>query len=223
MITLIGTICLNIAFVLYLLVYLPQIIHNRHSKYIANLSLNMHFILYIGYILDLFYGFSSHLQWQYRAVSMVGLTLLTVQHLQITHYFWTNRNQVIVNVNLLFLFSSGMSIFYFFVVEDSVCSEQTTLLIGYMSRICFLLYTLPQIIKNKTLKSANAISIQFIYLNLTLAVLDLIAAWCLNWGWPNKLGSPIMVCLMLIMLLQMKKYAPKQPALNIPVKQESVL
>ena len=215
MVTLIGSICLNIAFVLYLLVYLPQILHNAQSNHIVNLSLNMHFILYIGYILDLFYGFSSHLQWQYRAVSVVGLTVLTVQHLQITRHFWVNSKRAIVNLNLLFLFSVGIGIFYFFTVDEGVCSEQTTLLIGYISRICFLLYTLPQIIKNKALKSASAISIQFIYLNLTLAVLDLIAAWCLNWGWPNKLGSPIMVCLMLIMLMQRRKYSLKPTVAGI--------
>ena len=204
--TLIGNVCLNTAFVLYLLVYLPQIIHNHQSNHIANLSLKMHFIFYSAYLLDLFYGFSCHLQWQYRIVSIIGVTLLTVQHLQITHHYWTNNKQKWFN--LLFLLLAGMSVLYFFTIAHSVYSDPTTLSIGYVSRLGFLMYTLPQIAKNKRLQSTDANSIQFVYLNLTLSVLDLIAAWCLNWGWPNKLGSPIMVCLMVIMLMQTRKYRP---------------
>ena len=206
MITLIGNVCLNIAFVLYILVYLPQIIHNHQSNHIANLSLKMHFIFYIAYLLDLFYGFSCHLQWQYRMVSVIGVTLLTVQHLQITHHYWTDSQQKWFN--LLFLLFAGISVLYFYTMAHGVYSDKTTLLIGYISRLGFLMYTLPQITKNRRLQSTVAISISFIYLNLTLSVLDLIAAWCLNWGWPNKLGSPFMVCLMVIMLLQTRKYRP---------------
>ena len=209
----IGAICLNVAFALYLVVYLPQIIHNQKSQDLVNLSLKMHFLFYIAYLLDLFYGYSCDLPWQYKTVSIVGLTVLSIQHLQITHYFSKLQKRLSVYLNMLFLFGVGLSIVYFFSINQGIYSESTTLLIGYISRVCFLLYTLPQIIKNKKLKSASAISIQFVYLNLTLAILDLVAAWCLNWGWPNKLGSPIMVALMIVMLLQMKKYSLREYAI----------
>lgn len=201
---LIGNICLNIAFVLYLFVYLPQIVHNRNTNHIANLSLKMHFTFYIAYLLDLFYGFSSNLPWQYRMVSIIGVSLLTVQHIQITQFFWIKNKQIWFNS--LFLLSIVISIIYFFTIQQALYSENATLLIGYISRAGFLLYTVPQILKNKRLQSTSAISLSFVYLNLTLSILDLIAAWCLNWGWPNKLGAPIAVSLMLIMLLQTKKY-----------------
>ena len=203
----IGTLCLNVAFVLYLVVYLPQIIHNQKSKDFVNLSLKMHFLFYVAYLLDLFYGYACNLPWQYKTVSIVGLTVLSIQHLQITHYFSKLQKTLSMYLNLLFLFAITLSIVYFFSISPSAYPETTVFLIGCISRVCFLLYTVPQIIKNKQLKSVSALSIQFVYLNLTLAVLDLIAAWCLNWGWPNKLGSPIMVTLMAIMLLQMKKYS----------------
>lgn len=202
--TLIGNICLNIAFVLYLFVYLPQIIHNRQTNHIANLSLRMHFTFYIAYLLDLFYGFSNHLPWQYRMVSIIGVTLLTIQHLQLTCFFLNKTKQLWFNT--LFLLAVMTSIFYFFLIQHATYSETTTLVIGYISRTGFLFYTLPQILKNKRLQSTTAISVSFVYLNLILSILDLIAAWCLNWGWPNKLGAPITVGLMFFMLFQTKQY-----------------
>lgn len=207
----IGAISLNISFVFYLLVYLPQILHNRNSRHISSLSMGMHFILYSSYCLDLFYGFSSDLQWQYKTVSVVSLTLLVIQHLQITGHYQAQKKWLLFNFNLIFILTAGASIIYFFIVNQANLSEQTTQTIGYMSRAGFLIYTLPQIMKNRALKSASAISIKFIYLSLTLSVLDMTSAWCLDWGWPNKLGSPLTMSLMLIMLLQMKKYnSPSQ-------------
>jgi uncharacterized protein with PQ loop repeat len=202
----IGTISLNISFVFYLLVYLPQILHNRKSNHISSLSMGMHFILYSSYCLDLLYGFSCDLQWQYKTVSVVSLTLLVIQHIQITCHYHTQKKWLLFNFNLIFIFTAGVSIVYFFTVYQASVSELTSQIIGYLSRAGFLIYTLPQIMKNRALKSANAISIKFIYLSLTLSMLDMTSAWCLDWGWPNKLGSPLTMSLMLIMLLQIKKY-----------------
>ncbi len=204
----IGFISLNLSLGLYLILYLPQIIHNRNNQYLSTLSPGMHFILLTAYILDLFYGFSCHLQWQYKTVSIVSLSLLFIQHLQMTHFFWSKHDYLWVNIYLLFLVTSGTCIFYFFCIQDAHASAFTTEIIGYSSRLGFLVYTLPQIIKNKTLASGHALSVQFIYLNLTLSILDMISAWCLNWGWPNKLGTPIMLLLMFILLLQSKKLYP---------------
>ncbi len=202
----IGEISLNISFVFYLLVYLPQILHNRQSNHLSNLSMGMHFILYTSYCLDLFYGFSSDLQWQYKTVSIVSLTLLVIQHIQLTCHYQAQKKRGWFNFNVLFILTTGASIVYFFIVNQARLSEQTTQTLGYLSRAGFLIYTLPQIMKNRALKSTHAISIKFIYLSLLLSVLDMTSAWCLNWGWPNKLGSPLTMSLMLMMLLQMKKY-----------------
>jgi uncharacterized protein with PQ loop repeat len=204
--SLLGAISLNTSFVLYLIVYLPQIVHNCTHSHLAQLSIGMHVLLYTAYCLDLLYGFSSHLQWQYQTVSVVGLSLLMVQHLQLTYYFKTQKKRSWVCFNHLFLLTTMGLIFWFFIIKNAILGHLETQWVGYLSRSCFLLYALPQILKNNTLHSTNAISVPFIYLNISLSILDLISAWCLDWGWPNKLASPIMVCLMLSLLVQTNRH-----------------
>lgn len=215
--TLAGMISLNISFVLYLLVYLPQIIHNHKFSHLSSLSGGMHFILFSSYCLDLVYGFSSNLQWQYKTVSVVSLTLLVIQHLQITRHYHTQKKWLLCNFNLFFILIAGAVIVCFFTLNQIILSQQTSQIIGYISRAGFLIYTLPQIMKTRALKSASAISVKFIYLSVMLSMLDMISAWCLDWGWPNKLGSPLTMCLMFIMWLQIKKYSsPPQNSISAP-------
>lgn len=202
--SLLGAISLNTSFVLYLIVYLPQIVHNCTHSHLAQLSIGMHVLLYTAYCLDLLYGFSSHLQWQYQTVSVVGLSLLMVQHLQLTYYFKTQKKRYWVCFNHLFLLTTIGLMLWFFILKNHLLGHFETQWVGYASRAGFLLYVLPQILKNNTLHSKNAISVSFIYLNICLSILDLISAWCLDWGWPNKLASPIMVCFMLVLLFQTK-------------------
>ena len=202
----IGRMSLNISFIVYLLVYLPQILHNRRKQHLPSLSLPMHYILCSSYCLDVLYGFSSDLQWQYKTVSIVGLILLIVQHVQLSKHYQTQNNARVIHYHRLFLLAISTLILYFFIEKQATLSEQTTQTIGFLSRIGFLMYTVPQIIKNKTLKSTHGISIAFVYLSLTLSILDMTSAWCLDWGWPNKIGPPLTISLSLIMLRQRKKY-----------------
>lgn len=198
-----GKISLNISFILYLFVYLPQVIHNRKTENILSLSLLMHFMLYISYWLDVMYGYSCNLQWQYKAVSLVGFILLIVQHLQIINHFKKINNVWIVSIHIFILVMTLSVLCYFFVAPQLFLNESSTNLIGYLSRILFIIYTLPQIIKNKrNPSSSNAINRYFIYLNLIIAILDTLSAWCLNWGLPNKLSGPIITLFMLTLLIQ---------------------
>lgn len=210
----IGAMSLNISFVLYLVVYLPQIIHNRTPGHIADLSPSMHLILYISYCLDLFYGFSSQLQWQYKTVSIISLSLLFIQHAQLSRHYLLERKWSALKFNLLFMVGTGILILYFFVWQQAKLPTMATQITGYIARLGFLIYILPQIIKNRTLKSTRALSIKFIYLSLTLSFLDMISAWCLNWGWPNKLGSPITISLLLIILMQTRQIRPSSCAIH---------
>lgn len=202
----IGSLSLNISFVLYLILYLPQIIHNRRSANIAQLSLNLHLLLYSSYFFDLCYGFAKHLSWQYKTVSVIGLMLVGLQHVQLIRFFILSQRQFLAKLSLVFLVFNFMAIYYFFKVMQGVLPDQMILIFGTIARVSGLMYCLPQIIKNKTTQSAKALSTQFLRLNLTLAVLDTISAWCLDWGWPNKLAAPMSVLLMIIMLAQIKKY-----------------
>jgi uncharacterized protein with PQ loop repeat len=204
--SLIGSISLNISFILYLILYIPQIIHNRKSENIAQLSSSLHLLLYSSYCFDLCYGFSNHLPWQYKTVSIIGLLLVSIQHIQLIQFFFQNQCQLLAKSGMALLLLSIMGLYYFFNVTQGVLSYQTTLIFGTAARVSGLMYCLPQIIKNKSLKSARALNVQFLWLNLTLAILDTISSWCLDWGWPNKLAAPMIILMMIIMLTQIKKY-----------------
>lgn len=207
--SLIGSISLNISFVLYLIVYLPQIIHNRKTANIAQLSLGLHLLLLSSYLFDLCYGFSSHLPWQYKTVSIIGLSLVIIQHMQLTQFFTKNNYSRLAMMSTAFIVLSSVALYYFFIIAEGVLPAEETLMLGTAARMAGLMYCLPQIIRNKRLKAANALSLYFLGLNLTLALLDTVSAWCLDWGWPNKLASPITIAMMVIMIGQLKKYKPQ--------------
>lgn len=205
--TILGNLTLNVAFVLYIIVYIPQIIHNNKLANIANLSLWLHFLLYISYAFDLVYGFATYLPWQYKLVSMIGLTLVMIQHMQLLRLFISKKLWIYVKFNLIFFVVSLAIIYHFLnrIIYNDLSILAGTIF-GGIAQICGLIYCIPQIIKNKRLQSTNGINRYFIYLNLTLAGLDTISAWCLNWGWPNKLAAPVLFFLMLIIIGQYKKY-----------------
>jgi len=198
----IGTISLNLSFVLYLILYFPQIIHNRNPQSIQQLSLMMHLLLYVSYCLDLVYGFSSQLPWQYNVVSFVGIGLITTQHVQIIIDLKRRHQPVHMNYLIIIFLLILFSLLCFFSFMHARIDTQITAAIGYLSRLLFVIYIIPQLIKNNAMQSAQAISVYSIYLNLTLACLDTISAWSLNWGWPNKLSAPLIGLLMLTLLMQ---------------------
>lgn len=202
----IGNISLNISFVLYLIVYIPQLIHNQTVANIAQLSFGLHLLLFSSYSFDLLYGFASQLPWQYKTVSTVGLLLVTVQHIQLIKFFVNKQLLLRVTLSILLIILNCIAIYYFFIIRHSVLDYNNTFIVGTAARICGLIYCFPQIIKNSISKSANAISLKYIYLNLVLALLDTCSSWCLNWGWPNKLAAPCNAVIMLMMLYQINKY-----------------
>lgn len=196
----IGLFSLNISFLLHLILYLPQVLHNRSTSHIKYLSVNMHLILFFCYFLDIFYGFASNMQWQYRTVSIVGFSLLIVQYTQIIQYLITKGNKHTSRVHILILATTLFCVYHFFANLKGNISTSEALIAGYISKILFIISTIPQIIKNWQVKNKSAISIYFILLSITIACLDTITAWTLNWGWPNKLTSPIMIFMLALML-----------------------
>jgi hypothetical protein len=84
--SLIGSISLNISFILYLILYPSQIIHNQKS-----LNLSLHLLLYSLYLFDLCYSFSNQLPWQYKTVSIIGLLLVSIQQTQLDQFLITNQ------------------------------------------------------------------------------------------------------------------------------------
>lgn len=199
----IGSSALNASFILYLLVYLPQIMHNRCKKNLANLSNGMHFSLFCGYFVDLCYGFCKHLPWQYKTVSIVGVILLVIQHVQIIIHRKQEKNFYALIFNILVLVAAAFFAGTFFIKLHGRLSADTTIILGYVARFFFLIYLIPQLIKNKY-QSTTAVSPHMIYLSLILCVCDGISAWCLDWGWPNKIAMPFTLTLLLMLLRQQK-------------------
>lgn len=200
-----GQISLNLSFLMYLFLYLPQVIHNQKQTSLVGLSKWMHLIMYVGYSLDLLYGFSNHLPWQYRTISAVGWLLLTIQHLQLIHYFKQTEQKawwIIFYGIVLF----GTSLLVLMLRQYHHFNHLALYTIGYASQIAFVIAFIPQILKSKRIQSAQALNVFYIILCHLLAVLDCISAWQLNWGWPNKLGSCLIIGLTSVLLLQYYLY-----------------
>ena len=157
---LIGNISLNISFVLYVIVYIPQIIHNQKGANIAQLSFGLHFLLFSSYFFDLLYGFASQLPWQYKTVSTVGLLLVTVQHIQFIKFFINKQLRLHVTLSIFFIILNCIAIYYFFIIQHSILDYDNTFIVGAIARICGLIYCFPQIIKNSISKTVNAISLK---------------------------------------------------------------
>lgn len=200
----IGHITLNISFVLYLIFYLPQLIHNFKKNNIQELSLLMHLILCVATIADLIYGFGRHMQWQYRLVTIISLLCLTLQHWQICYYQKFDRKLFLLSISLaITLLLAVVSIY------TEIISAKFAITAGTLAPIGYFTFTIPQIIKNYRDQTTIGISIYFVLISVSLNLLDTISAWTLQWDWPSKIGSPLALLLASILLRQFWTYKPK--------------
>ncbi|PHQ80706.1 MAG: hypothetical protein COB66_04115 [Coxiella sp. (in: Bacteria)] len=203
---LIGNIALNISFLVYLVLYLPQVIHNLRRRSTEGLSFLMHIILVIGYTADMMYGFGRHMQWQYRVVSIVGLICLTVQHIQIGAY----QKKLTANYVLATLLIVGWLGYALYAMLTPNLPARIYIDAGLVAWGTGVVYTLPQIWKNYRFASSMGVSILFIYFDIISSSCDTISAWCLNWDYPSKFGSPIECVLGLFLLIQVYFYYQKR-------------
>ena len=164
-------------------------------------------IIMTSFVFDLIYSVLKPLPWQYRAVSLVALATLSIQQIQLMRLAQQRGQIRLLSALGLFSLSLILMLTGFFYFGTTYYSNNVIFLIGWISRIGFLSYTLPQIIQNRRLNSAKALSTAFLSLSLFLSLLDLTSAWCLDWGWPNKLGTPLTISLTLMLLWQKKRYA----------------
>ena len=197
--SLIGHIGLNIALLTYVVVYLPQLHHNRDKHHLVEMSLWMHMMLLLAYVLDLGYGIASHLPWQYLTVSSAGLLSLSVQHTQIVRLLRAEAKfKLMWSLGCIWFVIIGMMGGCFISYQSRLDPHLITIL-GYAARILFSVYLIPQLYKNQRDNAHTALHFQFIRLNMMVNTLDLISAWCLNWDWPNKLGPLITMVILLIL------------------------
>lgn len=196
---LIGAFSLNVSLVLYFTSYLPQLRHNQKGQDLKHLSLPFHFMLLTDYLLDLLYGFSLDLPWQYKLVSWTGLLYLMIQHRQL---FKLHKKNILSNEVLLLMLSVIIGL-YFMSLKESVY-----LLIGWMVQIFNIGFYFPQIIKNlRNQKAARSLSISFLSLHLLSVTLDNISAWCLNWPMPSKVGAAMVSLLTITLFIQRLAFA----------------
>jgi uncharacterized protein with PQ loop repeat len=209
----IGYITLNISFIVYLAFLLPQLMHNWRYRSTQCLSLTMHYVMCAAYMLDLMYGFGRHMQWQYQTVSLMGLFCLAIQHVQIYRYSGFNTQQrqwyFFSTVILFSILIGAVSALLFIRVSPAVW-----ILAGGLSQTGWLIYVIPQIIKNYKIQSTMGISIHFVMMMIFLGLCDTVSAWVLGWDWPSKLGAPLSILIKVILLYQFYIYSAKTTAVS---------
>lgn len=191
-----GHIFLNLAFGLYLVLYIPQLIHNSRFKNFAHMSFLMHVMLFQAYSCDLIYAVVKPMPWQYICVSCVGLICLSIQHIQWLMYCLKQKNNLFKPYVMTSCFVFGWPILLWLLTNNLH-------IIAWCSRMLFLLHFLPQIIKYHTHPAErDAIDIKYLLLSLSLSACDLGAAWCLSWDLPNLWGTFLSLILKFILLGQ---------------------
>lgn len=202
---LIGEISLSISSFVYFIWFLPQLWMNYKCKNMDGLSLWMHGLLLLGYSADLLYGFGRHMQWQYRAITIVGLIFLFIQHLQFARYDLHSKSQIthykILSFLVILVF--GYALYNFVFIHHS---KQYYDISGFISDMCWMTYLFPQIIKNFVNKSVKGLSVTFVILTLLLTVLDGISTFALHWDWPSVLNIFISLAKKSILVFQVLYY-----------------
>lgn len=206
----IGHFTLRISFFIYLFFFVPQIIHNIRRQSTQGLSFRMHLILFTAFICDFGYGIGKQMEWEYCLVSFIGILSLLLQHSQFKilnseapKYYYP----ISILLTILFVLISSALIF-------DLGDIQFYTLLGFVATAGWLTYTLPQIHKNFTLKNISGLSLGFILLGLMASLCDTVSSFALDWGLPNKIGSPISCLLKLIILLQFSLYSNSKKIKN---------
>lgn len=197
--TLLGTISLNISLILYLFLYLPQLIHNLIYKRIKHISLSFHALLFIAATADFYYGFGRIHQWQYQWVAVSMFTCLLIQHIQLCIHACTVKQGRIYLLCLSVLILI-MLLLLPFALQHNV--NELFIIMGWIERLGYWLYSLPQLIKNHKQKNSTAVSPVFIIFTIITSLLDTISAWSFSWGSPSLYGAPLSIALHSVLLYQ---------------------
>ncbi|HLB56971.1 MAG TPA: PQ-loop repeat-containing protein [Coxiellaceae bacterium] len=209
---LIGEITLSISSVIYCVWFIPQIWENFQRKSTDGLSLWMHGLLFLGYSIDLMYGFGRHMQWQYCLVTIVGLIFLFIQHYQFARYDLKSKTEYwnFAVLSCLVIFALLFSILNITVFHHNKWYYDKA---GYVETGCYFAYVFPQIIKNYCKKSTLGLSRLFVTFSILLGFLDFISALTLHWDLPSLLMPSVDIIKKLILVLQMMYYAKKTQTL----------
>lgn len=190
----IGSVALNCAFILYLIHYFPQLIHNTRKEKLQRVSLHFHGLLGLSYLTDLSYGFGLQLPWQYRLVSIIGVVCISIQHWQLMKVH--AKTSLFQGYSVLL----GSLFLLFFITLLFTVDNAWFLGMGYISQGTALVFMLPVIVNNWKKQNAQSLSLGYLGLNTLCYTSTFTAAVCLHWPLPSKLGTLFgLACLFILM------------------------
>lgn len=209
-----GEITLNISTALYFIWFIPQLKLTFTRRSTHGLSLFMHSLLMLGYIMDLMYGFGQSLPLQYRLVTLFGLVSLLIEHFQFARFGLNTKNE-----KTLYILVSGIfSLLFISVIYNVFIDIHSKLyynIAGFISMSCWLAFFLPQIIKNFVNRSTEGLSKTFVWISLFTSICDFTSAFALNWALPSKVSAPINLIQELILIAQFYSYQKEIPAIQL--------
>ena len=196
----IGSLSLSISAFLYSIWLLPQIIHNKQHRSLIHVSFLTHTSLLLGSAFDLCYAIGVNMPLRYLWVSCLTLTLMLIQHQQ-----WSLHTRDSKQHTQYRLLSVAVVCLCCFTLLQCFCKMMPRIFlvnIGLLANGSFLLYPIPQILKQRRLKNADGFSIGFIWISLVINCLDFISAITLSWPYPSIIGSMLLIICQLILLYQ---------------------
>ena len=199
----IGQITLNISFAIYLIQFIPQILHNIKDKVaLSNISLLTQFGMLIVVLCNLVQAIGFNLNWQYLLIAMVYLIGITVQQLQIS----LHKKKMSKVINLIFVMLLCIAI---------LAMDSNLILVfqiaGIISLIVHFIYWLPQIYKNHNQGKFTGYSDLFIIFALLGVICDLFTSILLAWPLIVKINIFVMFVITCILVFQKLRYrTPKQ-------------
>ncbi|WP_119344093.1 PQ-loop repeat-containing protein [Facilibium subflavum] len=203
----IGTISINISFLIYCLYFLPQILYNQLKHQAFGISYGTQLLMILANVLDLIYGFGFDLQWQYKAVTLLTLGLLVIQQYQI--YRDSRIKSLWFHMLAVLLLLIGGAIAF-----KQLFPARFLETVGFISMICYSIYWLPQIIKNVQYKSAQGFSLIFMVLNASALICDEISALSFSWPMPSIVSPLVILSFLFVIIAQRLYYRRLQMIIN---------
>ena len=195
-----GNITLNISLVIYLICFVPQIIHNQLKHKTSEISLVTHYLMITANAMDLIYAVGLDMPWQYILVDVTLLSFLIIQQFQILN----DRRcfKIFAQTTQVLTFIVAMVLLSFF----EILSNAQLLLLGSISAVIYNLYWFPQIFKNFKNKNAEGFSIIYLSILLFTTVCDVVSAITLAWPIPSVICSIVLIFLISVQICQFLIY-----------------
>lgn len=205
----IGQITLNTSLLIYLIYFLPQIIHNQWHRKTAQISVWTHWGMLCANSFDLIYGYGYQLPWQYLTVTWISLTFIMLQQWQIylqSQYKGFYQHMLAHGVLIVAI-----------VMAMTPYASSLLWILGFISVGLYSLYWLPQIIKNAHTRKAEGFSVWFIVLNFTALGCDLCSALIFGWPLPSLISPIVIMVLLSVLMLQYHYYSLHKIRINIQI------